>query len=114
MPAFGSRDLYVGDILRLPENYDLGPESGPVDLLVFHPRDDEAGLGLMVVSGYKAGLVYAVLPRASGPAGAISIAWLKENWDKWFCYPYDDAMRTIPMETAVILEWTNREIREIA
>ena len=30
-----------GDILRLSDNYDAGPGTGPVDLLVFDPRDDE-------------------------------------------------------------------------
>ncbi len=57
--------LDVGDVLRLPENYDLGPGSEPVDLLVYDPRDDEYGLGLMVVSGYKAGLIFSIFPRES-------------------------------------------------
>ena len=29
----GRAELWRGDMLRLPENYDLGPGSGPVDLL---------------------------------------------------------------------------------
>ena len=29
--------LIVGDVIRLSDNYDLGPGSGPVDLLIFDP-----------------------------------------------------------------------------
>ncbi|MDO9415241.1 Imm45 family immunity protein [Pararhizobium sp.] len=107
------RDLHIGDILRLPENYDLGPGSAPVDLLVCETNDD--GLGLIVVSGYKAGLVYAILPGASkaGESRVIAHGWLMENWDKWFCYGYQDGMRTIPMESAVILAWDQRDLRDL-
>jgi len=40
----GRTELWRGDILRLPENDDLGPGSGPVDVLVYDPHDDTCGL----------------------------------------------------------------------
>lgn len=94
--------LDPGDILRLSDNYDLGPGSGPVDLMVFHPRDDESGLGLIVASGYKAGLVLHVFPTASNqPDGGLSVDWLLANWHDWFVYTYHRAQ--IPVESAVVL-----------
>jgi hypothetical protein len=100
--------LIIGDIIRLSANYDLGPGSGPVDLLLFDPHDDEAGLGLMVTSGYKSGLVFAVLPRHSrvGARPALSKAWLIENWDKWFVFTYQGG--PVPIEETTVLRWNER------
>jgi hypothetical protein len=108
--------LWTGDIVRLPENYDLGPESQPVDLMVFDPNDYDCGLGLVVVSGYKAGLVYALLPEASMKDGTrtIDVSWLKSHWDKWFCYPHLDNIRVIDMNQTIIMAWNGREILENA
>lgn len=97
-----------GDILRLSENYDLKPGSGPVDLMVFDPRDDEAGLGLIVASGYKSGLVLHVFPRASlHPQGGLSVDWLIANWRDWFVFTYHADAR-IPFEDARVLHWDAR------
>ncbi len=94
--------LGVGDVLRLPENYDLGPGSEPVDLLVYDPRDDEYGLGLMVVSGYKAGLTFAIFPRESRSLdNGLSVDWLLRNWDRWFRFTYVD--QPVPVEGACAL-----------
>ncbi|MBZ9676558.1 Imm45 family immunity protein [Mesorhizobium sp. ES1-1] len=100
--------LIVGDMVRLSDNYDLGPGSGPVDLLVFDPHDSAAGLGLMVASGYKAGLVLAVLPAESlfEKKRAISKFWLIENWDKWFVFTYQGG--PVPIVDTVILRWNER------
>ncbi|WP_137929046.1 Imm45 family immunity protein [Mesorhizobium comanense] len=100
--------IAVGDIVRLSDNYDTGPGTGPVDLLVFDPRDDNAGMGLVVVSGYKSGLVFAVLPlesRFEKKAG-LSKAWLIENWDKWFVFTYQGG--PVPIAETVILRWNER------
>ncbi|KQS89643.1 MULTISPECIES: Imm45 family immunity protein [unclassified Rhizobium] len=94
--------LDVGDVLRLPENYDLGPGSEPVDLLVYDPRDDEYGLGLMVVSGYKAGLIFSVFPRESRSLdNGLSVEWLLGNWDRWFRFTYVD--QPVPVKGACVL-----------
>jgi Immunity protein 45 len=108
--------LWTGDILRLPENYDLGPGSTPVDLIVFDPNDSDCGLGILVVSGYKAGLIYALLPQESQKDGTrcIDMGWMKANWDKWFCYPYEDSLRIIPMDETLIMAWDGRETVECA
>lgn len=110
----GRTELWRGDILRLPENYDLGPGSGPVDLLVYDPHDDTCGLGLMVVSGYKAGLTWSILPIESRRIDAICIDmdWLKRNWDVWFAYQWNGALRVIDINSAEILEWDRRMIVE--
>jgi len=104
--------LVVGDIVRLGDNYDLGPGSGPVDLLVFDPNDGDAGVGLMVASGYKAGLVFAILPRDSRLAGglALSRTWLVENWDKWFVFTYQGG--PIPIADTLVLRWNERKTVE--
>lgn len=113
---YGEEALFTGDILRLPENYDLGPGSAPVDLMVFEPLDEECGLGLVVVSGYKAGLVYALLPVDSLKGGSRSICmdWLKREWNRWFCYAFGDEMKIIAMEKTRLFSWDKREIVETA
>ncbi len=102
--------LYPGDILRLSDNYDTGPGSGPVDLMAFNPRQDGRGLGLIVVSGYKAGLILHVFPRESThPAGlGIGVPWLRANWDDWFVYTYHKDR--IPIEKAVVLRKDERTL----
>lgn len=111
-------DLYAGDILRLSNNYDLGPGSGPVDLIVFDPLQDDAGMGLLVVSGYKSGKTLSIFPLASLPAGARAIdrQWLIDNWDDWFRYTYHpnvDNAAPIPIAGTKVLAWDEREIVEI-
>jgi hypothetical protein len=92
-----------GDILRLSENYDTGPGTGPVDLMVYNPRDSDVGLGLIVTSGYKAGLVLNIFPRDSNHAkGGLSVDWLIANWDDWFVFTYASDHR-IKIEEARIL-----------
>ena len=95
--------LAAGDILRLAENYDAGPNSGPVDLLVYDPRDDECGLGLVVASGAKAGLILHIFPLASRAAnGGLSVDWLLANWDKWFVFTHHP-QHPIPSADALVL-----------
>lgn len=112
----GEDALFTGDVVRLPENYDLGPGSPPVDLMVFEPHDEECGLGLVVLSGYKAGLIYALLPQESlkGGSRAICFEWLKGHWSRWFCYEHEGATRIIDVQTTRIFPWNKREIVEIA
>ena len=110
-----AESLQRGDIVRLVHNYDLGPGSKPIDLMVFEPNSGD-GLGLIVVSGYKAGYILSIFPGESCPAGtrSLQVSWLLENWGKWFCYTYetDTAGRQLPIPVAgtQVLDWTEREI----
>jgi hypothetical protein len=112
--------LGPGDILRLPDNYDTGPGSGPVDLLVFDPREDDYGLGLIVASGYKSGLILHLFPKASRGPGeratrGLSVDWLVANWRDWFRYTYHttvDRPDPIPLEGARVLRWDARTMPE--
>ncbi|MBO6727031.1 MAG: hypothetical protein JJ911_15325 [Rhizobiaceae bacterium] len=98
-----------GDILRLSDNYDTGPGTGPVDLLVFDPRDDTCGLGLVVASGYKAGLILQIFPRGSMHAdGGLSAEWLIANWRDWFIFTYHEG--SPPLEKALVLRADNRTL----
>lgn len=105
------RRLYPGDILRLSDNYTTGPGTGPVDLLVYDPRDDQYGLGLMTASGYKAGLVFCILPKESTHSGGsgLSAKWLIANWHRWITYTYHSDKR-IPVEKAVVLRKEGRTL----
>jgi len=111
----GRAELWRGDVLRLPENYDLGPDSGPVDVMVYLPRDPDCGLGVIVVSGYKAGHPWFVLPRESKRENAwcIDMNWLKIHWNDWFAYEWNGKMRTIDIARTEILRWDHRMIVEM-
>jgi hypothetical protein len=80
--ALYPKDLVRGLILRCKAKY---PYEEMVDFMVCESYDADFGYSLMVVSGYKAGLKFAVLPKESlSPSGfAVSIDWLKENWHEW-------------------------------
>lgn len=56
--------------------------------LVYQPNDSKRGLGLIVATGYKSGLILVVLPIESdfNGGGAIDRDWLISNWSKWV-YP---------------------------
>lgn len=97
------------------DNYDLGPGSGPVDLMVFDPMHDGAGLGLVVVSGRKAGNVLSIMPKEScGPMRrSLETSWLIANWDDWFCYTYQrdgERLLPLPIEGTLLIAWDEREI----
>ncbi len=112
LTALAGEAIGPGDMLRLSENYDTGPGSGPVDLMVFNPREDDRGLGLIVTSGYKAGLILSVFPCASNHAkGGLSVDWLVANWDDWFVFTYDRQSR-IRVEEARVLFSSARTMPE--
>jgi hypothetical protein len=83
-----------GDILKCKGK---PPYEAFVDFMVIELSIDEKNAyALLVVSGYKAGLIFAILPDESVPKEnegyAISVNWLKENWRKWgyFDCPLED------------------------
>ncbi len=82
---FKEKTIRLGSVLRLPAQY---PYESVVEFMVFEPNDSDYGLGLMVRSGYKAGLTLVVLPKESRPANqrGLSTQWLIKHWQMWV-YP---------------------------
>ena len=80
-----------GTVFRLPGKY---PYADLVDFMVFEPSEPDRGQGLMVSSGYKAGLILVLLPKESSIKEAQSYRsieknWLIANWSRWV-YPECD------------------------
>lgn len=72
-----------GSILRFPAKW---PYENIVDFMVFDPLDSDKGMGFIVSSGYKGGLISVILPKESDLNLSISAKWLKNNWNHWV-YP---------------------------
>ncbi|KEQ11754.1 hypothetical protein GZ78_28635 [Endozoicomonas numazuensis] len=77
-----------GTVFRLPGKY---PYENLVDFMVYDPAITDRGQGLMVSSGYKAGLILVLLPKESSTKGdlyrhSIEKNWLIKNWSQWV-YP---------------------------
>ena len=76
-------DIKRGDIIRCKGCY---PYEEIVDFMVSE-TPGERSYCLMVSSGYKAGLVFVILPRVSvptdNPGYAISKKWMIKNWEQW-------------------------------
>lgn len=64
------------------------PYEQVVDFMVYDPHDSNRGLGIVVVSGYKAGLPLVIFPVESydSSSGSLDRDWLINNWSKWV-YP---------------------------
>lgn len=77
-------DLERGFILRCKGKY---PYESVVDFMICESYETGKGFVLYVISGYKAGLRFVVLPQESVPGGntghAISRKWLMDNWNNW-------------------------------
>lgn len=56
--------------------------------MVFETQDDDSPYGLIVSSGYKAGLILVKLPAESisDEGHGLSTQWIINNWDEWI-YP---------------------------
>ena len=107
--------LNVGDILRLSDCTILGPDTVPLDLMVVETFGDGDGIGLMVVSGHRAGRIFGVLPIESrGPEGrqVLDLEWLRANWDAWFAYLHFPELGSTPLEKAAVLFWKERHLVE--
>ncbi|SEP66218.1 Immunity protein 45 [Devosia sp. YR412] len=93
LDAIGDRPLPPGTVLRFPAAW---PYEDVVDLIVVAFPD---GCGLVVATGYKAGLIVVILPGDAVPEGqiALSAAWLAQNWTRWV-WPAGDAaeVRVLP------------------
>jgi hypothetical protein len=107
--------LQVGDVLRLSDCTWLGPDTVPLDLMVVETFGEGDGIGLMVMSGVRAGRIFCALPAESrGPEGrqGLDIDWLRANWDTWFTYLYFPEAGSVPVGRAEILPWNGRQLVE--
>ncbi|MCE5981681.1 MULTISPECIES: Imm45 family immunity protein [unclassified Pseudomonas] len=73
-----------GTVFRARGSY---PYEEVVDFMVFNTLDEDRCFGLMVTTGYKAGLPLVWLPGESN-AGCLGLSreWVLANWGKWI-YP---------------------------
>jgi Immunity protein 45 len=81
--ALKSPDLGRGTRFRFPADY---PYEEVVEFLLFDTPYSPSGHGLLVISGYKAGLINLLLPEESKSQGnfhSISTGWMKKNFRKW-------------------------------
>lgn len=76
--------IWRGNIFRVRGKY---PYEELVDFMVFETQSDDRPYGLIVTSGYKAGLVLVYLPKESSSVeGGVDKEWIASNWNKWI-YP---------------------------
>ena len=85
---YKNNTIYRGNVFRLPAQW---PYEDWVDFMVFETQDSERPYGLIVSSGYKAGLFLIKLPgeSLSDKEHALSTQWIIDNWAKWI-YPECD------------------------
>ena len=83
-----AESLWRGDALRFPFHPALGPGSRPVEMLLFELWGFDDVLGLVPVSGYKAGLPHCYFPKESQGVDRLTLetAWLHRNWNDWLVY----------------------------
>lgn len=84
-----------GSVFRAPGKY---PYESTVDFMVFETLEEDRRFGLMVTTGYKAGLTLVRLPAESnhGTCG-LSKEWVITNWAKWI-YPNCDVSQVAVFE----------------
>jgi len=78
-----NESLQRGSVIRCAGTY---PYEDYVDFMIIeYPCSQNVQYALMVDSGYKAGLIFAVLPEEANAikGSGINIDWLKTNWSKW-------------------------------
>jgi len=76
-------NIQRGTILRCTGKY---PYEKTVDfMLIEYPNDQMRQYALLVVSGYKAGLIFVVFPHEANDMerSGINSTWLTSNWLQW-------------------------------
>lgn len=84
-----------GTVFRAKGSY---PYEEVVDFMVFETLEADRRFGLMVTTGYKAGLPLVLLPGESN-AGRLGLSreWVLENWGKWI-YPDCDISHVLVID----------------
>ncbi|SPL72038.1 Imm45 family immunity protein [Acinetobacter stercoris] len=77
-----NEDLERGLILRCKGQQ---PYEEYVDFMIVEQQEEQRKYGLMVISGYKAGLMYVSFPKEaiSLKGFDLSYEWVKLNWSNW-------------------------------
>jgi hypothetical protein len=77
-----SDTLQRGDLLKFSTNH---PFEKQVIMMICELRLGERRFGLTTITGYKAAITpYVAFPNDCAPDnGALSKAWLVENWSTW-------------------------------
>lgn len=84
-----------GTVFRAKGSY---PYEDVVDFMVFETLDEDRRFGLMVTTGYKAGLPLVWLPRESNAEClGLSKEWVLANWGKWI-YPDCEVSQVLVIE----------------
>lgn len=80
--------LWRGDVFRFPFHPSLGPGSKPVEMLLFEAWGFDDVLGLVPISGYKAGLPHCYFPKDSQGDNRLTLetSRLHKNWGDWLVY----------------------------
>ena len=79
-----SDSFWRGNIFRARGKY---PYEELVDFMIFDTQLEDRPYGLIVTSGYKAGLILVYLPKeCSSIDGGIDREWVVSNWNNWI-YP---------------------------
>ncbi|QBG85474.1 Imm45 family immunity protein [Xanthomonas oryzae] len=77
-------DLYRGGFIRVNGYF---PYEKKVEFMLYETGEVDRPYGLIVASGYKAGLKLVNLPSDSLTSnGGVSKNWVISNWDRWI-YP---------------------------
>ena len=101
--------LWRGDRLRLSHHPGIGPDSPPLELMIYELWGYDEKLGLLILHGYKAGMPLFYFPAESQGQGKLSVetSWLIRSWSKCFCYWYhtDDTgnASVVPIEDALVI-----------
>lgn len=81
---FEGESFSRGAVFRVRGKY---PYEKSVDFMIFDTQLEDRPYGLIVTSGYKAGLILIYLPEESYSAdGGIDKEWVISNWEEWI-YP---------------------------
>lgn len=84
LKKYKEKALFRGGVFRVDGKY---PYEEKVDFMIFKNTvhsNPEREYGLIVSSGYKAGIILVFLPNEClFEGGGISKKWIIKNWHKW-------------------------------
>ncbi|AXO87794.1 Imm45 family immunity protein [Pseudomonas sp. K1(2024)] len=92
---FEGSAFFRGNVFRVRGSY---PYEDRVDFMIFETQVELSRYGLIVTSGYKAGLVVVHLPdECLCLNGGVDKEWLVSNWANWV-YPDCDVSEVFFLE----------------